>query len=283
MLANARAKDPVRQEAYRLSKLESVYAWRGKIVDTVISEAIIPSIARGQPYSFKEALLHARRLFDQRKEAISSNSEMLQKPGATPPRTAFFESEYGIPLTSEVFDQAIADIEQAITNFYKADSVWSLLDQARYLIPQRPVTFTRDDFTVQVVPDLIMFRIHQPPVIFDWKVNTWPIRDYWLQLVTGAIALARCKPHRDWPNDIAQYKPYETELFEVQLLSADVRKHIVSPNDIDEAEDFILASATEMIFACDNKPAKQLIPDDFAVTENPKTCIVCAFRKLCWG
>ena len=37
VVASAKSKDPFRRRAYMLSKLQSISAWRGKIVDDVIS------------------------------------------------------------------------------------------------------------------------------------------------------------------------------------------------------------------------------------------------------
>ncbi len=67
VFASAKAKDPERREAHRLSKLETIQAWRGKIVDTVISHTIIPSIARRWPYSLAEAQRVAENLFVQQR------------------------------------------------------------------------------------------------------------------------------------------------------------------------------------------------------------------------
>lgn len=64
VVASARAKDPFRKRAYLLSKLQSVSAWRGRIVDDVISNLIIPQLNRGNLVSLREAKNRARDLFD---------------------------------------------------------------------------------------------------------------------------------------------------------------------------------------------------------------------------
>ncbi len=272
VVAHSRAKDPLRREAYRLSKLDGIQAWRGKIVDTVISDTIIPSIQRKTAFTLDEAKRRADQLFDLQKSDRLSGKE----------KQGFFEIEYGLPLTDEIFAGARSEVHTALENFYKAESVWMALDQAQMLLPQRTLSFTHGDVTVQVRPDLILFRRSQMPAIFDWKVNARPMRDYWLQLVTGAIALTRCKPHKDWTSGLVQHDPHETELLEVQLLAGDVRSHHVSSADVEDAEDFILASATDMQFVCSAEDAVELRPKDIPVAHNPKTCQSCAFRKLCW-
>jgi hypothetical protein len=44
IVASARATEPFRRRVYLLSKLQSVSAWRGKIVDNVISKTLIPGL-----------------------------------------------------------------------------------------------------------------------------------------------------------------------------------------------------------------------------------------------
>lgn len=68
VVASARAKDPVRKRAYLLSKLQSVSAWRGRIVDDVISNFIIPQLNRGNLVTLGEAKKRARDLFDEAAE-----------------------------------------------------------------------------------------------------------------------------------------------------------------------------------------------------------------------
>ena len=273
LFANARAKAPARIEAYRLSKLEGLQAWRGKIVDSVISDAIIPSIVRKRPYGLEEAKRKADELFScQRAERLARNGN-----------TTFFEVEYGLPLTEELFEVARSDIHAALENFYEAEPVWRLFQEARSLVAQRPLAFAHDAANVRVVPDLITFQNGGSPAVLDWKVNRYPLRDYWLQLVTGAIAVTRCTPHRDWPNGVSGHSPEDVQLLEVQLLAGDVRIHNLSETDVQEAEDFISVSASEMELACGGSKPKDLKPEDFPAAADPRTCQTCALRKVCWG
>jgi hypothetical protein len=270
--ASSLASDPSRREAHRLSKLESVQAWRGKVVDTVISETVIPRISAKRPCNVDEAKDKANDLFaSQRDQRIVPNGTV-----------SFFEVEYGLPLTKDVFDKALTDIHTALENFFSAKQLWEILQQEEALIPQRALSFKLGTTSVRVVPDLIVFRSGQPPSVLDWKVNTYPIRDYWLQLVTGAIAVTKCNPHRDWPSGATLYDTHEVKLFEIQLLSGDVRIHTASEYDVYDAEDFISVSATEMELAGDGSDPKNLRPTDYPVTSEPRTCQMCSFRKLCW-
>jgi hypothetical protein len=272
VFASALANDPIRREAYRLSKLESIQAWRGKVVDTVISETIIPCISAKQTCSVSDAKRRADDLFSlQRDQRTIPNGEV-----------SFFEVEYGLPLTKDKFQKAVTDIHTALENFFAAEQLWEILQQSQVLVTQRALSFKHGTASVRVVPDLITFQSGQAPAVLDWKVNTYPMRDYWLQLVTGAIAVTKCNPHRDWPIGATQYDPNEVKLFEVQLLAGDVRIHTVSENDVQEAENFISISATDMELASDGNDSKNLQPKDYPVASEPRTCQMCPFRKLCW-
>lgn len=83
-VANHAAKDLLRQEAYRLSKLENISAWRGKIVDDTISNYIIPSL-RSHPVSLGQAKAYADRLFAQRQQTTN-----FFTPDSNPPTTEAF-------------------------------------------------------------------------------------------------------------------------------------------------------------------------------------------------
>jgi hypothetical protein len=64
IVASARAKEPLRRRAYLLSKLQSVSAWRGRIVDDTISKLIVPSLNRREVVTLGMVKSRARNLFD---------------------------------------------------------------------------------------------------------------------------------------------------------------------------------------------------------------------------
>jgi hypothetical protein len=281
--ANSRAKDPLRKEAYRLSKLESIAAWRGKIVDSIISDNIIPSIQFGRSFTFMQARVAAKNLFDMQKTQRMVRSEYT--PAIADEVTkfvSFYELEYGGVLTTEMFESAWADIDTALNYLYHSEILWQFLRKDSRLIAQRPLSFKQDEISIRVVPDLIIFHSPDVPIVLDWKVNTRPLRDYWLQLITGAIALTRCKPHRDWPAGAIQCSPQEIQLIEVQLLAGDIRLHKITEADVTDAEDFISISAMEMFLAGSDENSPGLQPSDYSVAHEPYTCQICNFRKICW-
>src|SRR5690349_5251970 len=62
-VAEARSKDPMRREAFLLSKLQTIYSWRGSIVDRVIMMRYVPALKRKQQVSSATLLYYARQIF----------------------------------------------------------------------------------------------------------------------------------------------------------------------------------------------------------------------------
>lgn len=277
ILANSIAKDPQRREAHRLSRLVTVWSWRGRVVDSILSNAVIPQLARGRGISLDAALQQARNAFDQEKPHESNPDREYNE---TPVR--FVEMEHGLGLPASTLTKAWADIEASIRSFYANKVLIESIARAQYVCTQRPLSFNHDDATVSAVPDVICFYANEPPFIIDWKVNTAPIHDFWLQLAIYAIALTRCNSHKDWPVPHAGLEPTTMKLAEVQLLTDAVRTHTVTDDDVDEITELIYWSFNEMMLACGGKPnAKGLRAQDFLTAFNPSSCRICAFQKLC--
>src|SRR5258708_2344785 len=68
-VANALVKnDPFRKEVTILSKLDTIEAWRGKIVDDVISRLLVNTINRRYPVKKEYFLGEAERMFERQYE-----------------------------------------------------------------------------------------------------------------------------------------------------------------------------------------------------------------------
>ncbi len=283
-LANARAKDPVRREAYVLSKLQSLSGWRGNLVDQVISRELVGAIKRGETIWQSQLLARARRSFDRQRDFALNHR--IRDPDVSLAEhdgiAAFWSIEYGEPVSNDELMQAWNDVETAIGNLYKMERVREALKATSHLVAQRPLQFGFAGVNVRAVPDVIAFYDAEPPLIVDWKVQAAGSRDYRLQLAPYALALVRCAPHRDFPDALERWASTDIRLLEVQLLTAAEHAYRLTTEDFDELEDYIAASASEMSLATGGLLNGKLRAEDFAVTEWPEQCQRCAFRKLCW-
>jgi hypothetical protein len=286
-LANARAKDEARQHAYRLSKLQSVSAWRGSLVDQVLSQDVMPALERGWPISAEKTIAVAMARFD-RQLAIACQHR-LHEPGFKPSVlgddfAAFHSLEYDGQVSEKEIDQAREEVKRAIETFFAMEELIARLHAATRLITQRNLIFPHTDTNVRAVPDVIVFAASTPPAIIDWKVHVFGQRDAWLQLAVYAAALTRCTPHKDFPVATDQFKETDIELLEVQLLTGRIRLHRLSEEHIARADAYIAQSAESMLLAVDgmNGKAAAMAPTDFPATRYASVCERCPYRSLCW-
>lgn len=284
--ASAKAKDPTRREAYLLSKLQSVSAWRGQIVDAVVEQSLVPALNRRERPMLNRVLAIARALFD--KQLAFGRQNLVRQPGfkvteAGDSFAAFYVIEYGDGLKESDITSAWSDVEKALRNLFGLKDLKELLRAADYRIAQRSLIFDHAGAKVRAVPDLVAFFPYRPPAIVDWKVHTFGIRDYRDQLLTYALALMRAKPHKDFPVDLLRWNVPDVELLEVQLLRGIIRRHTVQPDDIEAAEERIAESIVAIQLARGGMDDGQLTAEEFPTAFDPRICQSCSYRKLCWS
>ena len=278
ILATRSRSDPESQEAKRLSNLLNLLSWRGKIVDTTLSEYVVPAITSRENLAVSKALEFAERLYSPtvkttlERQARKSNGSSV----------VFFEEEYGSSITQEKFDGAWHDIQRSLDMFFHDPEILAYLSKATRAIPQRPLAFSSWNVNARAVPDLILFYGDEPPMIIDWKVQSKPKHDSWLQLAIYAIALTRAKKHRDWPTDVSRFAATDIRVIESQLLSGETREHQITTQDLNSVDDLIVTSGDEMNLSLGVIDKKGLTAHYFPAASNPNACMYCNFKKICW-
>lgn len=278
-------KEPIRREAFLLSKLQGLPSWRGQLIDYVITEHLIKGRMGTKFPSLDSTLTYASDLFNRQVEF--GRAHRLREPGLKVSEhqgefVAWYPVEYGEGVSDAELKTIWAEVQSALTNLFDMAEIFTILANARWLISQRSLTFTVDDVTVRATPDLIVFRRNQPPLIIDWKTYISDNRDHRMQLACYALALTSCKPHRDFPTSLSQFTVSDIDLMEVQLITKKQRWYKLSADDSAAVEDFILQSALEMQMAVAGLPRTVIDPEKMAAAFSPITCRFCAFRSLCW-
>ena len=285
-VANANAKKiPLQREAYILSKLQTIAAWRGSVVDHVISRRIIPALNNRWEISLTKTIAYAREIFNAQLQFAKQHR--IREPGMSAVKAgdefaAFHAVEYGAEISDEEITRAWEDVQRALTNLIGMRDLFALLSTSSKLIAQRALTFSYFGVTIRAVPDLIAFFRNSPPLIVDWKVHTFGVQDYRLQLATYAVALVRCEPHKDFPPAGSPYAPLDVRLFEVQLITNQQREYTLTELDVEEIDSYIADTAMEMILADGENGKGPPRPFDYPVTQFPETCRKCPFRAPCW-
>jgi hypothetical protein len=144
--ANSR-KDRSRYEAFLLSKLQSLSALRGQVVDDVLSEHLVPALNRGIVPRCEEIQSHARERFEQRLAYAKAHQldQRLSALAKLPDQFAMlFDYEYGVGIMNEDYDRAFAEIDESIENLFAIEELLDTLKGSerilsqRALIPMRP-------------------------------------------------------------------------------------------------------------------------------------------------
>jgi hypothetical protein len=285
-LASAKAKDEMRHRAWLLSKLQSLSAWRGNLVDQVLSHEVLPAFGQGRSITSDQALASAMARFD--RQLAVGRAHRLHEKGFNPTAlgddfVAFHVLEYGGVLDEAEVNRARDEVRRAIQSFFSMDELIARLRTADRLIMQRALSFTHGGTAVRAVPDLIVFREGRPPAIVDWKVHVFGWRDAWLQLAVYAAALARGKAHSDFPV-LEPFCETDVGLLEVQLLTGTLRRHRLTTEDVAQADQFIARSFENMVLATGetNGKASMLPPAEFPVTRYASNCEKCPYRVICW-
>ena len=283
VIAQPRSKDPIRREAYLLSKLQSIASWRGSIVDQVILMRYVPALKRNQRILLGDMLKHARDVFNRQLEfglahRLRESGMQVSKMGDA--FAAFFDVEYGDGLSQDKLDEAWEDVEIALTNLANMRELEAALARSTHLVPQRSLSFDLDGIKATGQPDLLVFFRDEPPLIVDWKVHTFATSDYRLQLALYALALTSREPHRDFPKDQPDYEPTDVRLLEAQLLTSQQRHYHLTVEDIEAVSNYIARSALNMEMTILDDDIDSI--DDIPVTLNADECQRCPFRSMCW-
>ncbi|MGG6241737.1 PD-(D/E)XK nuclease family protein [Nodosilinea sp. AN01ver1] len=283
-LSNARAKDFLRHKAYLLSKLQSISSWRGNVVDSIISEVIIPSLNSGYIPKLSVVQRKANELFE--RQLNFALRHPLHEPNFSPTKVgkdfaALHSIEYGKEVSDAEIAHAQSEVNQALVNLFENSEIFEKLLQAEYLIPQRALVFSHSGESVRAVPDLIAFYRNEAPLIVDWKVHFFGVYKAWKQLGIYALALKRCKPHRDFPN-LLKWSEVDYQLWEIQLLTKQIRRYQLNEIKVLEIENFMAESIHTMQLVIGNSKKADLNSLELLPASSAEACQSCNYQSICW-
>ncbi|MBN1416499.1 MAG: PD-(D/E)XK nuclease family protein [Bacteroidales bacterium] len=285
-MASWSLKNPMRREVFLLSNLTSIEAWRGNIVDYIISNCIIPRILRKQQLIDEEVIKMANKLTrDRYNFAINKRyrENGMKKSDHDYDYSALYPIEYPDPKINlnEKLKIAWSEIEISLRNFLHNKDLINYLKEAKQLIVQRPLLFKLNECNIKGIPDLIAFFDNKPPHIFDWKVHFYGTKTYDEQLMIYAIALKNSN-HKDFPIINNNYSLNDYKISEYQLYKDIIRNYLINDDFIENTTDFIADSVEQMrLYDC-CKPFDELNIDDFETTKEPRNCGYCPYKKYCW-
>jgi PD-(D/E)XK nuclease superfamily len=282
--ASHKAKDETRRKAYLLSKLQSVSAWRGSLVDHVLSFEVLPALQRGSTPSVHNVVASAMARFD--RQLAVARRHRIHEPGFRPSTcedfVALYAIEYEGGIADEELEQAREEVKVALHTFFSMGTLIERLRAAQRLITQRRLIFNHSDTKVGAVLDVIVFSAGNPPAVLDWKVHAFGRHDAWLQLAIYAAAVKRTESRSGFPTIPDAYDETQVGLLEVQLLTGTLRRHRLTDEDVERADSYIARSAEAMMLAAGEADGDTLTPAAFPAASYASTCTSCPYRSLCW-
>ena len=288
VFANPRSNDPERKEAYLLKHLQSVYAWRGKLVDQVITRFVVQKLNGHEKVDSDEVLACADRLmatqFAFAKAQLYRNSGVNDAKVSASDYCALFELEYGGSLDEDSIKLVGEEVRDSLTNLLDSRLMSEIAEDGLHLIAQRTLQFQFANVIVKSTPDLIAFFKNKPPAIIDWKVEAPKHKEHWLQLGVYAVSLSRVTPHKDFP---LQWKsnlsdPTKIGLTEFQLLRNREVQYFPTQEDVIDTEDYIYTTSSRMQHMINNSNKPELLINLLPTTKSPEICVRCQFKKICW-
>ncbi len=273
--AAARAKDPVRHEAYILKQLQSVEMWQGDLVHDAIRHFVIPALSKKEPLVperiISDTLAMKRGQFDFSREQRYRIQGMTKKSAGIH-YAALHPHEYGAEISDAQLQEVETTVVVSLNNLFGLTNLLAEIRQSRSVHCEEVFRFNLDDVTVTPQLDLLYLDKVGLPTIIDWKISDSDSSDYAPQLMVYALAL------KNWRKD---FRPEDFTVFEVNLLRNYVTQYPITAERLDETEDFIFRSVTKIrSLVGDNKWESQEF-EEFEPAKSFRTCQYCNFRKLC--
>ncbi|MBO6793216.1 MAG: PD-(D/E)XK nuclease family protein [Balneolaceae bacterium] len=286
IVAHHAAKDPFRKEVTVLSKLKTIDAWRGEIVDQLISEVIIGKIRKDRGLDIDKLLWVADRKFDEQYEFALNKK--YREPNVILSDynkfSAIIDLDNDQALDKTVLNRVRNDIHQSIRNFMSREDLIDYLRTGTQWLTQRDLQYPFSKFRAKGRPDLIVFFEDEPPHIFDWKVHTFAAKTYQDQLLSYALALSKVidiKPHKDFPQELSEYDVRHYKLTEFQLLVNEIRSYSITDYDLSSTENNIASGLLAMYRVGANRKYSDCSHEEFPTTFDPSNCEKCSFKSIC--
>lgn len=276
-------KVPARREAFVLGTFQTVEQWRGQLVDNVIEEVVVDALNKRRPLTLTELLGEADRLFDL--QLAFARANRTREPGMTKTAagTSFaallsVEEEGGIAEADVM--RARTEVHRALTNLTQIPGLRDELRSARRVVAQNTFHFKFRGEPVGVIPDLVAFYHDRPPLIIDWKVHFFGLRDARVQLLIYALGLIRsgkagAGAERAWTEG-------DIRTMEVQLLTGVVRRFTLDAVAVAEMEEYMFSSMRAIAKAGGDKEWDQIDLSELTGILSEDGCTTCGFKPICW-
>jgi hypothetical protein len=269
--------------------MKDLTMWAGSVVDSYLTQEIIPAISQGQALNFdqfaEDAVKLAKAQFDFSRQGLYKNQT---KEAAGIVYAILDIHEIRQPYEPAELDAAYTTIRQAILNIPRLrmpNNQQTLLDFLQRAYSLRADVTNRymhiEEATVCPQIDVIAY-VNGKPVVIDWKVSLSSTSDYSRQLIIIGLAILR---HRNLVvTSKRRYEYSDIRLLEVNLIKDGgyVWEHAFTQEQANEILDDINLSSGDISKLVRNRPPKDIPITDFPGLEyGGYLCDTCPFYMLC--
>ncbi|HVP97045.1 MAG TPA: PD-(D/E)XK nuclease family protein [Methanoregula sp.] len=271
IMASHNAKDPLRREAFILKQLKHLPVWRGTLVHECLSDFFVPSI-KTDLISKNDLTKITLERVDQ--QFLFSKNRLYRKGSSKSScgshYCALYEHELGLNIDDSRINLLKHEISQCFEYLYGNADFINKLKNCASLTNEINLPFKMDETTIAAKLDLT-FIDNTHLNIVDWKIGASDTSDYSKQLFVYALAATHKIGRR-----IDQIK-----LFEVNLLKKQIIEHAVDQDKLQNTEDFIYKSISDIRSVTHDQKYENLNVSDFETAKNSKNCEFCNYQSLC--
>jgi hypothetical protein len=278
-MANAKAKDLLRQRAYFLKGIKSLPLWVGSIVHYAMEEWVLPEIKQGRWPDRKLVIAQTQELALQQFQFSETGRYREVSKATKDPQYCILAPHYfGQSLDSQDLDSELQKITDALQNLLQSRELQAFLLGRPWYRCEQHLPFKVDTITIRAKPDLILPSLEGGLDIVDWKVGT-AASDYSFQVAIYALATRQT----EW---LANYAKTGLTCYVVNLLEQEPTIALSNPftvedSDLDRTIDRIYESAENMRALTGDLPYNQLAIERFDYAASEGTCALCNWRELC--
>ncbi|GAA4464947.1 hypothetical protein GCM10023189_44900 [Nibrella saemangeumensis] len=278
--------DPYRRKLFELKNSKSLHMWQGSVIDYIVETEVVDGLRKRKKLNFNQIAQKGVELAQRQfafSESLKYREKGLSKAGVGADYCILDIHESQKPYTEEEIQNVYTQIHDVLSKFSTLKSpidgrlMSNFIEDHSLIIPN--VRFIKFEFeNIRVTPqiDLLLGKGNKA-VIIDWKVSDSDVSDYSLQLIIAGIAVLYTNQQRFGK---AYMRSTDIELWEVNLLTQELKKHPFTTDEINQTIDYIYLNADESTLMQKQESQKPFV-DDFPITDKPSTCQFCKFRYMC--
>ena len=269
-------KGSPRYEAFLLNQALDPDAWRGRLVHAIISQLVVPALARGERFTSDKVETRVSAIIDRQVGfSRSGRYRQVSKNAAKDDYCVLRSDLMGEGSTKQEVDQVHTEVFAALKVLENEHSELLMrIRRARWRLAEEEIRFRLDDqILVEAIPDLIFAEPGGRIVIVDWKVWQGDRSNARDQLHAYAFTVVNCGR---WPAIL----PDRLELIEANLLTGEAITYAITDDELDLVDERIFLGSERLrpIFA---RMATQCSPDEFAPATSPAACLTCPMKEIC--